>query len=350
MLNKKLLRARQRGWSRKPTADQPLLRCHDTTWHRLGSAVFALLACFLAAQPALAHEVFVVAATGPAGGELRLARFTERQIQVFEVLCQEKECLYSSSNPGFAGDPAHGELSEADLAAEGLFPLGQDVPVWLEVTDIPPEVKIGFGRVMIELGKVSQVWLGTGLELHNHPSWRLILPRGTSGAFRVVFRLTSTTSGYLPSPAYTVWVTNQVPQATATPTDTPSPPATPSTAYSPTPTPTVPLTFTATPSPSPSEVASPLPTDTPITPPTQTETPAMPSPTKTPETQPTPSACPGDCNGDGQVTIEEIIVGVSIALESDFINRCPSLDHDGDQLVTIEELIRAVNAALLGCT
>ncbi len=61
-------------------------------------------------------------------------------------------------------------------------------------------------------------------------------------------------------------------------------------------------------------------------------------------------ACPGDCNGDGEVTIDEIIRGVNIALELSSLSTCSSLDLDGNGAVTVDEIIRSVNAALFGCS
>src|SRR5262249_38468410 len=59
--------------------------------------------------------------------------------------------------------------------------------------------------------------------------------------------------------------------------------------------------------------------------------------------------CPGDCNGDGMVTIDELIKGVSILLEIIGFPSCPAMDVDGNGTVAINELVAAVNAALSGC-
>jgi hypothetical protein len=59
--------------------------------------------------------------------------------------------------------------------------------------------------------------------------------------------------------------------------------------------------------------------------------------------------CPGDCNGDDEVTIDELILGVAIGLELEDAGACPALDPDGDGAVTIDELLQAVGAALTGC-
>ena len=60
--------------------------------------------------------------------------------------------------------------------------------------------------------------------------------------------------------------------------------------------------------------------------------------------------CVGDCNGDGEVAINELIVGVNISLETAAVTACPAFDTNGDGGVTVNELIQGVNAALEGCT
>jgi hypothetical protein len=59
--------------------------------------------------------------------------------------------------------------------------------------------------------------------------------------------------------------------------------------------------------------------------------------------------CPGDCNGDGVVRVDEMIVGVRIALGEDVVADCPAFDVNGDGAVAIDELIRAVASTLNGC-
>ena len=59
--------------------------------------------------------------------------------------------------------------------------------------------------------------------------------------------------------------------------------------------------------------------------------------------------CVGDCNGDGMVTISELIRGVNIALGSAEVDVCPAFDANGDGAVTINELVSAVINALNGC-
>lgn len=61
------------------------------------------------------------------------------------------------------------------------------------------------------------------------------------------------------------------------------------------------------------------------------------------------AACPGDCDGDGRVSIAELIRGVNIALGLAPLSNCPAFDRDGNGMVSIGELIAAVNASLGGC-
>jgi hypothetical protein len=58
--------------------------------------------------------------------------------------------------------------------------------------------------------------------------------------------------------------------------------------------------------------------------------------------------CVGDCNDDGSVQINELILGVNIALNVVALSECPSLDN-GQGMVTVDRLIAAVNSALCDC-
>src|SRR5262249_38145413 len=62
-----------------------------------------------------------------------------------------------------------------------------------------------------------------------------------------------------------------------------------------------------------------------------------------------PGACVGDCNGDHQVAVNEMVTGVNIALGSAPISQCPSFDTNGNGMVEVNELISGVNALLNGC-
>jgi len=65
--------------------------------------------------------------------------------------------------------------------------------------------------------------------------------------------------------------------------------------------------------------------------------------------RPAGAVCPGDCNGDGNVTVNEIIQAVSIALGQASAATCRAIDRDADGSVSISELLAAVNALLGGC-
>lgn len=70
----------------------------------------------------------------------------------------------------------------------------------------------------------------------------------------------------------------------------------------------------------------------------------------TPTPTPTPGAvCTGDCGGDGEVTIDELILMVNVALGLAPAQNCPPGDVNGDGEITIDEIIQAVNRALSGC-
>jgi hypothetical protein len=81
-----------------------------------------------------------------------------------------------------------------------------------------------------------------------------------------------------------------------------------------------------------------------------TETPDA-TATPTPSTQtPTPStSCLGDCNGDGQVSISELVTMVNISLGEQPLANCPFGHGNDDGMITIDELMVAVNNALEGC-
>lgn len=113
----------------------------------------------------------------------------------------------------------------------------------------------------------------------------------------------------------------------------------------PTPTETIPslptttgsaATHTMTPTPSPTPTASPIVTAT------STQAPTV-SPTVT------TIACVGDCDGNHQVTVDELVKGVNIALGNLTLDQCPAFNCNGTGHVTVDCLVKSVNAALNGC-
>ncbi len=90
------------------------------------------------------------------------------------------------------------------------------------------------------------------------------------------------------------------------------------------------------------------PTVTPSVPTTATATPAQTAGTTVTPTL-TPAPCVGDCNGDGTVSISELITMVNIALGNADVSACTAGDQNGDGAIEINEIIGAVNNALNGC-
>jgi parallel beta-helix repeat protein len=161
----------------------------------------------------------------------------------------------------------------------------------------------------------------------------------------------STTSTHTPTATVTPTDT-----ATETPTRSPAPTAT----SSPTPTPTLPASTTVTPTSNPTVPSTPSPTGTVPPPPTLTTaaTPtssATPTPpnteveTPTSTLTPTPELCGGDCGGDGEVTVNELLLMVNAALGNTLASDCLAGDGNQDGAITVDEILKAVNNALNGC-
>ena len=74
-----------------------------------------------------------------------------------------------------------------------------------------------------------------------------------------------------------------------------------------------------------------------------------PTPTHTLTAKPGTEPCVGDCNNDGTVSIDELVMGVDITLDQQPLTACGGFDVSGDQRVTVDELARGVNSALSGC-
>lgn len=277
--------------------------------------------------PAQGEEDLLVYATASGGGSLTLDPTPSGPYVVTQRLpfCPAGICPYSAVDPGFV-TPASGAAGRFALAA------GTRVSLVIVAIDAAASVKIG-ATVLRAPGDTAL--LGSAPDVHVHPEWQVQAPQGVIGEYPVTFRLT-TTGAYADSPEYTAVLTNR-PAGAPTATATAMPPTSPT------------ATFTATgvPMPSPSAtIAAATPTASP-------DGVATASPTRTPDgPQPTPSRpapCAGDCNGDGAVTINELVTGVSIALGIAPVDACAVLDRDGDGSVAVAELIQAVNRALNGC-
>jgi CSLREA domain-containing protein len=190
----------------------------------------------------------------------------------------------------------------------------------------------------------------------------------TSSATHTPTPLSSATSTVTATPTRTRTATStHTPTGSSTPTPTPSAPST----ETPMTTATRSATTTATASPTATGMATRSPTASPsatstlerTATSTATETAtsspthsavssATPTVTSTGSASPTPSAttapCTGDCNGSGNVSINELIIGVDIALGTMPASACPAFEN-AEGMVAIAELIKGVNNSLTGC-
>ena len=253
----------------------------------VATALLALLVLLTTApaRACIGANCMTIWSTADGGGALAIDwDFVARDVlQTYRAACFGGECLYTNQDPGF--------LALGDPPPSGLYLLadGTAVDFVLVAADTGASVKIN-GVGLAAPG--DQARLGSAGTLHAHPSWQLKLPEGVEGEFALSFKLTTPSALYGESGVFTVRLTNRAPAATETP-----PPA-----------------ATATP---------------------------------TPTATPAPPACAGDCDGDGTVTVAELIGGVASALGS--AAPCAALDADGDGVARIDELVAAVNAALAGC-
>lgn len=59
--------------------------------------------------------------------------------------------------------------------------------------------------------------------------------------------------------------------------------------------------------------------------------------------------CPGDCSHNGSVSVDELLIGIRVALGERPPADCLAFDRDGNGRVDVDELVGAVGAALDGC-
>jgi hypothetical protein len=115
------------------------------------------------------------------------------------------------------------------------------------------------------------------------------------------------------------------------------------------------LTVTPTPTPTPTPTGG-TPTGTATRTPTETPTPtATPlPPTATATEAPTETAtplpvCAGDCNADGRISVDEIVLSVGIAVSGFDIEQCDAADIDGNGEVSVDELVVIIDNAMSEC-
>lgn len=59
--------------------------------------------------------------------------------------------------------------------------------------------------------------------------------------------------------------------------------------------------------------------------------------------------CVGDCNRDLAVSLDELILGVNMALRGRVLFSCRGFDPNTDAVITVDELIEGVDSTLHGC-
>ncbi len=59
-------------------------------------------------------------------------------------------------------------------------------------------------------------------------------------------------------------------------------------------------------------------------------------------------ACTGDCDGNGRVVVNELVLGVNIALDVRSLSACPAFASAAGML-DVAQLIKGVNNSLHGC-
>jgi YVTN family beta-propeller protein len=62
-----------------------------------------------------------------------------------------------------------------------------------------------------------------------------------------------------------------------------------------------------------------------------------------------PPICVGDCDGDGTVTVVDVIRALGVTFDPSALQSCESADIDGNRRVTVDELVSSVSHALSGC-
>lgn len=61
------------------------------------------------------------------------------------------------------------------------------------------------------------------------------------------------------------------------------------------------------------------------------------------------AVCPGDCDADGEVTIDEVLRTVAVALGGAGMDVCAAAERNADGVVSVEEVVFSLQMALQGC-
>jgi hypothetical protein len=60
-------------------------------------------------------------------------------------------------------------------------------------------------------------------------------------------------------------------------------------------------------------------------------------------------SCPGDCNGNGRASVQEVVLGFSILTGKATLERCRALDTNADDSVSVAEFVRGYRSLVDGC-
>jgi len=172
-------------------------------------------------------------------------------------------------------------------APGGLATVENGTRISLEVVARDAAVTFRLNNEPLDAGETGL--LGTAPDLHNHPGWQLTVPNEVGVQYPLSFRLVTDSPAYEDSETFTILL--EVAQfCTGDPTATPSP--------------------------------------------TATRTPGGP-------------VCPGDCNGDDTVTVDEVVEVVGVVLGESAA--CGAMDFDDDGVVSVSDAVATVHSALYGC-
>jgi hypothetical protein len=83
--------------------------------------------------------------------------------------------------------------------------------------------------------------------------------------------------------------------------------------------------------------------------PTPSPTPSAESPTPSPSPSLPAEVCPGDCDRSRDVTVDEIVTLVAIALGTSEVTSCAYGDSDGSGAIEVNEIVAALLRSLDGC-
>jgi hypothetical protein len=236
-------------------------------------------------------------------------------------------------------------------------------PIYVDQPD--GDLRLGIGSPMLNAGDNAAVTTSSDAAGAMRIQDGIVDIGALEGAFAVATPTStaSATPTATPQPTATTTRTAAATDtATRTATATHTLPASPSTTRTASRTASPPLTATAaTPTPTHTPVASPTATRsasataatataTRTSPSTATASATPASTTPAPHTPTlTPKPCVGDCDGSGDVGIDELLTMVNIALGRVPVTVCVAGDADHNGQISIAELLRAVNSALGGC-